>query len=466
MNEVFISYSTRDREVACAIRSWLRENGISCWMAPESIPTGSNYTREIPAAIRGCKVFLLLLSENSQQSPWVLRELDSAVNNNKYILPYLLDDKPMVDEFQFLLTGCQWHLSWQENALESLVDRIKVLLPPPEEVKPVAPAPEPVVPMTEVPVPPAAEPEAPPAAPGIVVCPACGSGNTRPLKNDRRSYTPGEWLRFVLTVPTGLAAFGFLFYFVESIMDAFGICVKQKYFYSIDTFTDLGITIITLLALAGSVGIGMLCHRRIRRWICHSRTRHGFRANGMVCRDCRKKFRITVPTLARFPWETAAAPRIPQPGVAFVCCPACGTADILPRKHGEGSWDKKEKWAFLPAWIAGALSVFLFVLPLDNLLKNIPFLVASETGPYATLNPLGILVAFCATLALAYGVVRLVRIPLKELIRRKRVRSHIRACGYTCPACRIRFRITAPLNVRFPHETQTGAAAANTRRGK
>jgi hypothetical protein len=200
MNEVFISYSTRDREVACAIRSWLRENGISCWMAPESIPTGSNYTREIPAAIRGCKVFLLLLSENSQQSPWVLRELDSAVNNNKYILPYLLDDKPMVDEFQFLLTGCQWHLSWQENALESLVDRIKTLLPPPEEVKPVAPAPEPVVPVTEVPVTPAAEPEAPPAAPGIAVCPACGSGNTQPLKNDRRSYTFMESIRFILFV--------------------------------------------------------------------------------------------------------------------------------------------------------------------------------------------------------------------------------------------------------------------------
>ena len=34
MHDVFISYSTRDREQAYRIRSFLRENGIVCWMAP------------------------------------------------------------------------------------------------------------------------------------------------------------------------------------------------------------------------------------------------------------------------------------------------------------------------------------------------------------------------------------------------------------------------------------------------
>jgi hypothetical protein len=156
----------------------------------------------------------------------------------------------------------------------------------------------------------------------------------------------------------------------EALLDDVDFLVKDHYDYIIDHFTSLCNTLICLLALAASVGIGIWIHRALGRWVRNTRRKQGFRAKGMICGDCRKKFRITVPTLARFPWETAAAPRIPQPGVAFVCCPACGTADILPRKHGEGSWDKKEKWAFLPAWIAGALSVFLFVLPLDNLLKN------------------------------------------------------------------------------------------------
>lgn len=467
MNEVFISYSTRDREVAYAIRAWLRENGISCWMAPESIPTGSNYTREIPAAIRGCRIFLLLLSEHSQQSPWVLRELDSAVNNSKYILPYLLDDKPMVDEFQFLLTGCQWHLSWQDNALESLADRIKALLPPPEEppVREENPVPTQETAPEKAPTTPP-EPEKPPVRPETATCPACGSHHTQPLKNDRRSYTGGESVRFVLAVMAGLAALGPVSYLPAAVMDAFGICVIQHYYYSMDTFSDLGYGIIILAAIAGSVGIGILCHRRIRGWIHQSRTRHGFRASGMVCRDCRKKFRITVPVLSRFPWERPDVPKIPQPGVAFVSCPACGTTEILPRKHGEGSWNGKEKWTFLPAWLAGAVSVLLFALPLDGLLKAVPFFVVSDTGRYATLNPLGVIMAFACTLSAAYGVVRLVRIPLKEIIRRKRVRKHIRACGYTCPACRIRFRITAPLNVRFPHESQPGTVAANPRQGK
>lgn len=462
MNEVFISYSTRDREVAYAIRAWLRENGISCWMAPESIPTGSNYTKEIPAAIRGCKVFLLLLSEHSQQSPWVLRELDGAVNNSKYILPYLLDDKPMVDEFQFLLTGCQWHLSWQENALESLADRIKALLPPPEEKKPVVAAPEPAPPVPEAPV---AEPEAPAATPGTILCPACGSANTRPRNREQGSHTAREIAMYLPAWIAAIVAYLPMISVSEALLDDVDFLVKDHYDYIIDHFTSLGNTLICLLALAASVGIGIWIHRALGRWVRNTRRKQGFRAKGMICGDCRKKFRITIPTLSRFPWENAAAPKIPQPGVAFAICPACGSEEILPRKNGEGSWDKKEKWVFLPAWLAGLVSPPLWDILFEKLLKFVPFLVHSSSG-YRTFTARGDVVVFLCTLAAAYGVVRLVRIPLKEIIRRKRVRSHIRACGYTCPACRIRFRLTAPLNVRFPHETQTGAAAANTRRGK
>ena len=60
MKEIFISYSTVDAINAETVRNVLEKNGLSCWMAPRDIPGGSNYTKEIPIAIRNCKVFFSL----------------------------------------------------------------------------------------------------------------------------------------------------------------------------------------------------------------------------------------------------------------------------------------------------------------------------------------------------------------------------------------------------------------------
>ena len=80
MKEVFISYSSQDSTSAETVRDVLESNGLSCWMAPRDIPGGSDYTKEIPVAIRECTVFVLILSQHAQDSQWVLKELSSAVS--------------------------------------------------------------------------------------------------------------------------------------------------------------------------------------------------------------------------------------------------------------------------------------------------------------------------------------------------------------------------------------------------
>ena len=65
---VFISYSSQNKADADAIRALLEKNGIRVWMAPDSIPPGSNYMSEITPAIENCGYFLLLLSEDSEKS--------------------------------------------------------------------------------------------------------------------------------------------------------------------------------------------------------------------------------------------------------------------------------------------------------------------------------------------------------------------------------------------------------------
>ena len=104
---VFISYSSSDRELVNQIIHILESLGISYWIAPEMIPVGSNYAREIPKAIQNCRVFLLMLSAKSQESIWVEKEIDSAICYKKSIIPFQIDDTPLNDMFRFYLNNVQ-----------------------------------------------------------------------------------------------------------------------------------------------------------------------------------------------------------------------------------------------------------------------------------------------------------------------------------------------------------------------
>lgn len=104
---IFISYSSLEYNKADEIRTILKKNACICWMAPESIPAGSDYGVEIPPAIKNCDIFLLILSYASQASTWVPKELDFAITSKKTILPIHIDDSPISDTFLFRLSNIQ-----------------------------------------------------------------------------------------------------------------------------------------------------------------------------------------------------------------------------------------------------------------------------------------------------------------------------------------------------------------------
>ena len=90
--QVFISYKSEDAENANWLKSILEINGLSCWMAPDSISGGSSYANEIEQAISDCEVFLLLLSEKAQKSKWIEKELSLALSINKRVFPFMLSN--------------------------------------------------------------------------------------------------------------------------------------------------------------------------------------------------------------------------------------------------------------------------------------------------------------------------------------------------------------------------------------
>lgn len=138
MHDVFISFSSKEESKAEFVRRVLETNMIACWKAPQNIPLGSDYAKAIPDAIRECRIFLLMLSEKSQKSPWVRKELDMAVNCGKLIIPFVMEDCQLNEAFNFILSNVQRYNAYQKNAeaMEDLVKQIyaitgKPLVAPP-----------------------------------------------------------------------------------------------------------------------------------------------------------------------------------------------------------------------------------------------------------------------------------------------------------------------------------------------
>ncbi len=130
MSYAFISYKTDDLEQALWVKERLSEKGIPCWMAPDSIPGGSSYAQEIPKAIRNCFAFILILSEATQHSKFVPKEIDLAINLGKPILPFMIENFELRDDFSFYLSNVNRFPAYQskERCINLIATRIDEIL--------------------------------------------------------------------------------------------------------------------------------------------------------------------------------------------------------------------------------------------------------------------------------------------------------------------------------------------------
>lgn len=129
----FISYSSKDEGEAIEIRNLLLEKGFDCWMAPDSIPPGSDYAKEIPNGIEESGAFLLLLSLNAQSSVWVPKELCYALEKRKIVVPLKMDNCEMTKQFSFLLSNVQIVTSCDSVNLFNILKKINEM--PDDEVE-------------------------------------------------------------------------------------------------------------------------------------------------------------------------------------------------------------------------------------------------------------------------------------------------------------------------------------------
>ena len=133
--EVFISYHTQSAgDAVRKICAALEGAGISCWYAPRNV--GPNYAQSIVEAIRGCRVFLLVLNKESNVSAHVLNEVNCAFDrfrNHEEItlLPFRIDDCTLSDDMYYYLGRIHIMdgiLPPERLRVQELVSRVSVIL--------------------------------------------------------------------------------------------------------------------------------------------------------------------------------------------------------------------------------------------------------------------------------------------------------------------------------------------------
>lgn len=131
---VFISYSSKESNVAKAICHMLENEKIHCWMAPRDIIAGQSYAEAIVNGISQATHFILVFSENSQRSKWVLKEVERAISKGTIIIPVRIENVIPCPEMELYISNAHWLDAFEgsiENYFQKLISAIKKVIAPP-----------------------------------------------------------------------------------------------------------------------------------------------------------------------------------------------------------------------------------------------------------------------------------------------------------------------------------------------
>ena len=77
---VFISYSSKDHDFVLLLAEKLRKDLVDVWIADWELKAGDSIVEKINQGLEQSSFLIIIFSEHSIKSDWVLRELNSSFN--------------------------------------------------------------------------------------------------------------------------------------------------------------------------------------------------------------------------------------------------------------------------------------------------------------------------------------------------------------------------------------------------
>ena len=92
---VFISYSREDITVVSPLVALMRCTGTEVFLDIDSIDYGANWKIALNQAISRCERMIVIWSISASESVWVMREFLEAKDQDKSIVPVMIDQTPL-----------------------------------------------------------------------------------------------------------------------------------------------------------------------------------------------------------------------------------------------------------------------------------------------------------------------------------------------------------------------------------
>jgi hypothetical protein len=95
--KAFVSHGTQDHAFVDRFATDLRAKGVDAWFSKWEIKPGDSIRQKIEEGLEECEYFIIVLSKNSINRPWVQRELDAATVRHiggkvRKIIPIKIED--------------------------------------------------------------------------------------------------------------------------------------------------------------------------------------------------------------------------------------------------------------------------------------------------------------------------------------------------------------------------------------
>jgi small GTP-binding protein len=138
--DVFLSHSSKDKEVVRPIAQRLRADGLRVWLDDWEIRLGDNILAKIEEGLERSRVLVLCMSANAFRTNWAQLEAGTfrfrdPLNKERRFIPLRLDDASIKDslaQFSYL----NWLLEDREQAYAKLLEACRPPAKPPEDEAP------------------------------------------------------------------------------------------------------------------------------------------------------------------------------------------------------------------------------------------------------------------------------------------------------------------------------------------
>src|SRR3954453_12034695 len=125
MAAVFVSYAGEDALKARAVAGALEQASFDVWF-DQRIHSGSEFSREIEAALKGASAVVVLWSRNAIESPWVRDEAGGGRDSGRLVALVLDDCRPPIGFRQFQATDLsQWSGRGRPKQIDQVIAAVR-----------------------------------------------------------------------------------------------------------------------------------------------------------------------------------------------------------------------------------------------------------------------------------------------------------------------------------------------------